>query len=152
MPGDSPIGIIYSGAFKRSMDAKNRVTIPADWLEAGKENRFFSVPNPRGEFLLVMPPAEFDRVAERIKSRTDISPADQRNAIRKFFSEAHALTTDKQGRVLLPEEHCRRTGLVNEVCVIGAHSQIEIWSGDRWQANDANATESYEKVADLIGL
>ena len=58
--------ISYAGTFERSMDAKNRVTIPAAWLNGGPDE-FHAIPHPSGDFLMVMPPEEFDSIETSIK-------------------------------------------------------------------------------------
>jgi DNA-binding transcriptional regulator/RsmH inhibitor MraZ len=73
-------------------------------------------------------------------------------AIRKFYSEAHTATTDRQGRILLSEKHCDRAGLSGEVVFAGGRSRFEIWSRDRRAAVEAGHSEAYKRVADAIGL
>ena len=58
--------ISYAGTFERSMDAKNRVTIPAAWLNGGPDE-FHAIPEPSGDCLIVMPPEEFDSIESRIE-------------------------------------------------------------------------------------
>lgn len=58
--------IIYAGTFERAIDAKHRVTIPAAWLGRG-HNEFHAIPNPVGECLIVIPPAEFNEIEARIQ-------------------------------------------------------------------------------------
>jgi len=150
MSRESPVGPIYSGAYKRSMDAKNRVTIPSDWL-TGDEPRFFAIPDSKQEFLVVMPPEEFDQIEGRIQA-SSASPQEKRAATRQFYSDAHAVTTDKQGRMLLPDEHCKRTELSGEVVIVGSRSRFEIWNSARWNEATGKQVPVYQKIADLIGL
>ena len=57
---------IFAGEFRHAMDAKNRVTIPSRWRR-GEIDEFFAIPNLKGGFLMVMPPAEFTRQAEKVE-------------------------------------------------------------------------------------
>ena len=142
---------LYSGTFERSMDAKKRVAVPAPWLTRDEGETFHIIPHPVGGYLMVMPAAEFDRWEQRIQE----SPApagEKRMAIRKFYSEAHTATTDKQGRILLSEKHCDRAGLSGEVVFAGGRSRFEIWSRERHTAMEAGHNEAYKRVADTIGL
>lgn len=150
MSRESPVGTIYSGAYKRSMDAKNRVTIPSDWLE-GEDTRFFVIPSAKAEYLVVMPPAEFDKIEGQFQA-SGRTPSEKRAAIRQFYSDAHSLTTDKQGRVLLPDEHCKRTGLNGEVMIVGSRSRFEIWSAAQWARATGEQVPVYQKIAEEIGL
>ncbi|MFY8216769.1 MAG: division/cell wall cluster transcriptional repressor MraZ, partial [Chthoniobacterales bacterium] len=113
--------------------------------------RFFAIPDTRQEFLVVMPPEEFDKIEGRIQAST-FTAQEKRVAIRQFYSDAHAVTTDKQGRMLLPDEHCKRTGLSGEVMIVGSRSRFEIWNSDRWNEATGKQVPIYQKIADLIGL
>jgi MraZ protein len=142
--------ISYAGTFERSMDAKNRVTIPASWLNGGPDD-FHAIPHPSGDFLMVMPPEEFDSIEASIKLSGE--PAtEQRKAIRHFYSQARAVGADSNGRILLPEEQCDSLMLKGDIVLVGGRSRFEIWNAKRWAAVSAAESESYLKIAEKIGL
>ena len=142
--------IIYAGTFERSMDAKNRVTIPATWLNDGADE-FHAIPHPSADFLMVMPPEEFDSIEARIKQSGE--PAtEQRKAIRHFYSRAHAVGADSNGRILLADEQCDALGLKGDVVLVGSRSRFEIWNAKRWATVSAAESASCRKVAEMIGL
>ena len=142
---------LYSGTFERSMDAKKRVAVPALWLTRAEGEVFYVIPHPSEGYLMVMPPSEFDRWEQRIQESA-VTPAEKRMAIRKFYSEAHTTTTDKQGRILLSEKHCDRAGITNEAIFVGGRSRFEIWSKRRHTDADVGQSDVYRRVADTIGL
>ncbi len=83
---------------------------------------------------------------------SEASAQEKRQAVRRFFSEAHKVTTDKQGRVLVPEAHAAAADLKGEIVFVGAGRRFEIWSKARHVADvDAN-TSIYQRVAVEIGL
>ena len=132
------------------MDAKNRVTIPASWLNGGPDD-FHAIPHPSGDFLMVMPPEEFDSIEASIKLSGE--PAtEQRKAIRHFYSQARAVGADSNGRILLPEEQCDSLMLKGDIVLVGGRSRFEIWNAKRWAAVSAAESESYLKIAEKIGL
>ncbi len=150
MPTTLPNSISYAGTFERSMDSKKRVTIPAAWLNSEVVG-FHAIPAPSGEYLMIMPPHEFDAWEERI--RASGLPQDvQRKAIRQFYSQARAVSADSNGRILLPEEQCETLMLEGEVVLVGGRSRFEIWNTKRWAAVSAEENNSYRQVAELIGL
>jgi MraZ protein len=142
---------LYSGTFERSMDAKKRVAVPAPWLTRADGEVFYVIPHPSEGYLMVMPPSEFDRWEQRIQESA-ATAAEKRMAIRKFYSEAHTTTTDKQGRILLSDKHCDRAGITNEVIFAGGRSRFEIWSKRRYTDVDVGQSDAYRRVADTIGL
>ena len=151
MSKSSPVPTVYAGEFRHAMDAKHRVTIPSRWRGQDGEE-FFAVPDPAGNFLMILPPAEFDRVKSDVEANAAISPADRRKFIRRFYALAQMVAVDKQGRVLLPEDYCRRLGLEGEVVLIGSHSRVEIWNTERWAASTAAEDEVFRRVAGEVGL
>jgi MraZ protein len=150
MPNPAPKPISYAGTFERSMDAKNRVTIPASWLDGGPDE-FHAIPHPGGDFLMVMPPEEFDSIEISIK-QSGIPSDMQRKAIRQFYSQARAVGSDSNGRILLPEEQCDALKLKGDIVLVGGRSRFEIWNAKRWAAVSAAESDSYRKVAEMIGL
>ena len=150
MSKDTQKPISYAGTFERSIDAKNRVTIPATWLNGGPDE-FHAIPGPSGDCLIVMPPAEFDAIESRIEKSGAPAP-ERRKAIRQFYGQARAVSADSNGRILLPEEQCDAVKLRGEIVLVGGRSRFEIWNAKRWTAVSAAESASYRQVAELIGL
>ena len=148
-PSSTPT--VYAGEFRHAVDAKHRVTIPSRWRGEDSEE-FFAVPDPAGNFLMILPTPEFDRVKSDVEANPAIAPADRRKFIRRFYALAQLVAVDKQGRVLLPEEYYRRLGLEGEVVLIGSHSRVEIWNPERWAAATADEDEVFRRVAGEVGL
>lgn len=142
--------IIYAGTFERTIDAKNRITIPAAWLGKGK-NEFHAIPNPVGECLIVMPPGEFNDIEARIQ-QSEATPAERRKAIRQFYSQARSVSADAQGRILFSEEQCTSLKLTGNIVLVGGRSRFEVWNAKRWAAVAEEEHASFHKVAHLIGL
>ena len=132
------------------MDAKNRVTIPAGWLNDGPDE-FHAIPAPSGDCIIVMPPEEFDAIESQIK-QSGASSADMRKAIRQFYGQARAVSADSQGRILLPEDQCEMLKLKGDIVLVGGRSRFEIWNAKRWAAISAEETSAYHQVAEMIGL
>jgi MraZ protein len=152
MNATQPAEAIYSGSFERTLDNKNRITIPASWVSQGV-SEFQVVPNhkPDEPFLIVLPPAEFARMEAKIEA-LDQPASIKRKAIRSFYSAARAVSADKQGRILLPDDYCRLAGLAGEVMLLGGKSRFEIWSSDRWRAACNDDLPVFQTIADQIGL
>ena len=142
---------IFAGEFRHAIDAKNRVTIPSRW-RSGEVDEFFAVPNQENGSLMVMPVAVTHEVAARAKSDPRFTPQDVQRFIRQFYSRAQHLTTDKQGRIVLPEEHCRQLGLKGEVVLVGSHSRFEVWSPEAWQKVREEDAPTFHHMLGVIGI
>lgn len=145
---DSNAQIIFAGEFRHALDGKNRVTIPARW-RGGDSDEFFLIPNPTKDCLTAMPPAVFQSIGEEAKER--IEPGMRQDFIRFFYAKALHTVTDKQGRLLITEEHCKQAGLRGEIILAGARDRFEIWSLSSWIKFNQSLTQ-YQEVAKLVGL
>jgi MraZ protein len=142
---------IFTGEFRHAMDAKNRVTIPSRWRR-GEIDEFFSIPNLEGGFLMVMPPREFKRLAEKVEHDESLPPAERRRFIRQFSSRAQHVTSDKQGRIVLPDEQCKLLDLRSEVVLVGNYSRFEIWSPEVWQKTTEEDAPTFSYLLGRVGI
>lgn len=152
MPKTASQPVIYAGEFRHAVDPKHRVTVPSRWRGEDEGGDFFAVPDPAGNFLMILPPVEFDRVKADVEANPAIAPSDRRKFIRRFYALARLVSLDKQGRILLPEDYCSRLGLEGEVVLIGSHSRMEIWNNQRWAAVTAEEEDAFRRVAGAVGL
>ena len=145
---------IFSGRYRHALDKKHRITIPARWRSDGGEDEFFIVPDQTNSYLLVMPPEEFRKVEETVSKNEGLKAQERREFIRWFYSSAQQCFSDKQGRLLLPEEHRKQVGLKDEdeLVIAGSLLRFEIWNSKRWDEHLAAGTSTFRKVADLVGL
>lgn len=108
------------------MDAKNRVTIPSDWLpKSGTPGIFYILPAGNGKYLNVMPEAEFARQEDELRAK--VPAADWRNVMRNIFGSARKIDPDKQGRILVPDEFCQDLGISANVSFVGVKKSFELW-------------------------
>ena len=63
----------------------------------------------------------------------DVSARDRRIFLRQLHSRAQHAASDRQGRLVLPEELCRKLGLKGEVALVGGRGRFEIWNLQRWK-------------------
>ena len=147
----SPPERFYAGEFRHSIDEKNRVTIPSRWRRDEAEE-FILLPETSHQFLLVMSPEEFARMSSTAESNLAVSARDRRVFLRQLHSRAQHAGTDRQGRLVLPEELCRKVGLKGEVALVGNRGRFEIWNLQRWKRAHEEETPTYQHVANVIGL
>ena len=141
----------YAGEFRHSLDEKNRVTIPSRWRrDQGEE--FILLPQANQQFLLVISPEDFGRMSSAVESNEGVSARDRRVFLRQLHSRAQHAISDRQGRLVLPEELCMRVGLKGEVALVGGRGRFEIWNLQRWKRAHEEETPTYEHVANVIGL
>ena len=141
----------YAGEFRHQIDDKNRITIPSRWRRNGAGEEFLIVPDPRGQCLLVMSPNEFERIGAAAQNTPAISASDARIYLRQLHSQAQHGSSDKQGRLLLPDDVCKQLGLKGEVSLVGGRGRFEIWNLQRRKAAHAEEHPTYQHVASKVG-
>jgi MraZ protein len=151
MPADSPSQTFFAGEFRHSIDEKNRITIPSRWRR-GEAEELILLPEAQHQFLLVMSPEEFSRMSAQVEADASIPPRDRRVFLRQLHSRAQHGASDKQGRLVLPEEICRQVGLKGEVALVGGRGRFEIWNSQKWKRAHEDETPTYQHVANVIGL
>ena len=140
----------FVGEFHHSLDGKKRVTIPSVWRQ-GETDRYYLIPSLSKPSLSVMPPEVFRQIGEEAKS-SSASPALYREFVSNLFAMAKFVETDKQGRLLLPEEFCLKRDLVGDTILTGANDRIEIWSPANWAKYKEQSNGAFEQIARNIGL
>jgi MraZ protein len=141
----------FAGEFRHSIDEKNRVTIPSRWRRGATEN-FIILPEPNGQFLLVMSTEEFARMSAQAESDPSITPQDRRIFSRELHSRAEHGGSDRQGRLVLPEDACKQVGLKGEIALVGGRGRFEIWNLQKWKQAHEEETPTYQHIAKMIGL
>jgi len=141
----------YAGQFRHAIDEKNRITIPSRWRRKGAEE-FILLPDSENQFLLVMAPEEFARMSAAAENNNSVAARERRVFLRQLHSRAQHGVADKQGRLVLPEDLCRKIGLKGEVALVGGRGRFEIWNLQRWKRAHEEETTTYQHVAREIGL
>ena len=141
----------YAGEFRHSIDEKNRITIPSRWRRDDAEE-FIILPEATHQFLLVMSPEEFSRMSAAAEADPKVSARDRRVFFRQLHARAQHGAADKQGRLVLPEDLCKKVGLKGEVVLVGGRGRFEIWNLPRRKKAHEEETPPYHHVANVIGL
>ena len=147
--------MIYAGTFRHRMDSKNRITIPADW-RTGETTKFYVRINSSGACIQVMPPSDFQRLKESFETLPSMTPGDRLRAVRNFAAESLVCNADRQGRMVLPDDYCKRIGCKDDgkenLVLVGSFDRFEIWSAEQWETTQRAEQSAYRNAASLLGL
>lgn len=126
----------FRGTYDHSLDAKNRLTLPARFR--GQLGEKVVLAKGTATCVTVWTPDEFDAyVAAALQGEHPLSPrADQIN--RYFQANSHEVDIDAAGRVALSPRLMAHAGLEKEVVVTGVGSRLEIWDRKAWDEYDAS--------------
>jgi len=138
---------VLVGEFDFTLDAKNRVAVPARLRTAFADGIYVTQENER--CLGGYSPEEFQRrLDEDVEVTTAGTPA-RRNVKRRLAATAVFFPElDRQGRVTLPAKHKEYAGITRDVTVIGVADHLEIWDRTAWTQYLAHLEEEADATAD----
>ena len=145
----------FIGEYYHSMDAKNRVMVPAKFREAFTEKdespEFYITRGPE-RCLLVYTPDQWNHWEETLDEITDVKnlKGSVRHYHRAVYAGARHIACDKLGRIVIPQVLADHAGLANEVVFVGVKRRMEIWSGDVWKKYQEKIFQDYEALTDQI--
>lgn len=140
---------MFKGEYYHAIDTKNRMIVPSKFRD--DLNGKFVLTKGLDGCLYGYPMEEWEILSDKLKTL----PLTNRNArafVRFFFSGAHEIEIDKQGRALIPQNLIEYAHIEKEIVSIGVLTRIEIWSREDWNDyNDSNIDfdEIAEKMQEL---
>jgi MraZ protein len=123
--------MLYTGTYELTIDAKNRLSIPASIrsaMDPEKDGtRFYLVPGNRRGTLSLYGDQYYERYSEQYHA--SLMPAQEKEDFEDlFYAMASLLDVDKQGRVVLPQRLLDFAGVGGLVTLTGARDHLSIWS------------------------
>jgi MraZ protein len=126
----------FTGAYERTIDAKNRIQIPAQFRSVmdpeAQGEAFYLCPGERRNTLSLYPERTFEERANQLRTE-QISGEDSLAFEQLYYSLASRLEMDKQGRVVLPERQLALVNLGKEITLAGASTRVDIWATREYQ-------------------
>ncbi len=129
--------MLFTGEYEHTIDAKNRLAIPADIrsrLDPAKDGEAFYVVLGPDRVLWVYPDLYFESLVESM----DQALLGDENLLeyeQLTFPLARRLEVDASGRIRLPDAILRRTNLKQQVTLIGVRDHLEIRDTEAWQVD-----------------
>ena len=135
------------GRFEHTIDAKNRMFIPAKYKET-LESSFKLTFNGLEKCIMVYSNREWEKYEE---SLTTLPPLQFADYIREVYSNTVDVQIDSQGRVVIPQFLKEQVEIEKNVIIVGVGNHIEIWSKDVFEAKRKNINMDEIKRA-MIGM
>lgn len=133
----------FVGEYFHSLDAKNRVFIPAKYREY-LSGGFVLCKSP-DKCLYIYSKEEWEEVAAQVKSLPGTE--NFRRYKRDFFKNADIVDMDKQGRFTIKAELVDYAQLTKDIVIAGSGNKFEIWNAEQYN-DDCGKTLS----ADELGI
>lgn len=122
----------FRGTFDHTLDAKNRLTVPARYRAALAEGVVLAMPVDLEPCVGVWHPEEYERYSRRaLAELPPLSP--RRTELERFFyGSSHDADLDAAGRIMVPGFLGEHAKLQKDVVVVGVGDRLELWSKDSW--------------------
>lgn len=141
---------MFIGEYRHRLDEKNRLTIPSFFRQLlEKEKKGCIITRGLDKSLFLYPLSEWQQLGKRLKNLS-INRSEVRAFLRVFFSGAHPVQPDSQGRIILPPSLKEFAGIKEKVVVIGVFNKIEIWSEEVWDNYYRQKKGIYEELTEKI--
>ena len=153
MPESAPsVPTFYNSSYRNTVDEKRRVQIPAKW-RAGETEEFVLIRWPNGVHkeacLLALPITEWMGLVQKLKAMPYSDP--KADSLRRLLGrKSDRVSTDKSGRVCLPEDMAKATEIEREAVLVGLVDRFEIWNPKRYEevtaVDEALSSEAFKLI------
>ena len=122
----------FRGTFDHTLDAKNRLTVPARYRSALADGVVLAMPVDLKPCIGVWRPEQYETYTSR--ALAELPPLSPRLAEleRFFYGSSHDTELDGAGRIMVPSFLGEHAGLAKEVVVVGAGDRMELWDRTAW--------------------
>ena len=139
----------FRGTFDHTLDAKNRLTVPAKFRAALADGVVLAKGVER--CVAMWTPVAYEaQTAAALAGRNPLSP--QARELARFFA-ANAIDTelDSAGRVMVPGFLLEHASLRKEVVVTGAGECLEVWDRAAWAEYNAALSDELPDITAAFG-
>lgn len=145
----------FFGAYAHSIDAKNRLSIPAAFRTAMDPERdgdqFYVALGRRNGTLSFFGNRRFDALFQnRHRAWGDDPLNDEYTYLQLICATAAPLEMDKQGRVVLPEQSLKLAGIGRDVMITGVFDHLDLWNRADYEAFITENVPRHTEVLDAL--
>lgn len=138
----------FLGQYEYQLDAKGRVSLPAEYRRKADGSRFVLL-QWETTHLTLFPEETWQGVQERLLEFRRSQP-DLARHLRQITARAVEVEPDKQGRILIPAWLKEAAGLDGSALLIGALDKIEVWDPERFRGLAPAEGEESEELSRVV--
>jgi MraZ protein len=136
----------FRGTFDHTLDAKNRLTVPARYRAALAEGVVLAMPTDLKPCVGVWRPEQYELYTRRAVD--ELPPLSSRlNELERFFyGSSQDADLDAAGRVMIPSFLAEHAALRKEVVVVGVGDRLELWDRNAWSEHRSTLLSGVAEV------
>jgi MraZ protein len=137
---------LFRGTFEHSLDAKNRLTMPARYRSALADGVVLAMPLDQKPCVGVWRAEEYDAYTQRrLAALEPLSP--RRAELERFFyGSSHDTELDSAGRIIVPARLSEHAQLRKEIVIVGVGERLELWSKPAWQGHQPELSSAVAQI------
>ncbi len=139
----------FRGNYEHSLDAKNRLTIPAKLREQLSGD--LVVGRSLERCAAIWTAEGFDAYTEGFLR--DLHPLSEEARSINLYFNANSFDgeLDKAGRVMVPSSLLADASIEKDVVIVGAYDHLQLWSPDAWSARQSDVVDNLNvTVANIV--
>ena len=138
----------FRGHFEYSLDAKNRLTIPAKFRASFSDGLVLA--KWLDPCVAIFTPEGFESFSDKFLPKLNPMSPEYQKLTRFLSGSSFDMDLDSGGRVTLNAVLLAHAGIEKDVVLIGAHDRLELWAREQWEQQEgALPTEVAEIARDL---
>jgi MraZ protein len=143
--------VAFRGSFDYTLDAKNRLTIPAKFRSVFADGLVVARQHDAESCLSIWRTPDFEAFTASLLEGLHPMSANAA-AINRFYNTySHDAELDGAGRIMVPANLLELTGLGKDVVVNGAGNRLEVWGREAWTAEREQVTSTIKRFTAQLG-
>ena len=130
---------IFTNQYEHTIDSKGRMFIPSKYRDMLGTTLYLGKGTDGN--LYIMTVEGWNDYVNQVLEKVPVTK--YKKVHRYLFSKVTDIQMDSQGRILIPPSYMEHAGLEGNAIIAGCGSRAEIWSPERWRAEEED-TDSEE--------
>jgi len=141
----------FSGTYEHTLDAKNRLTVPAKFRAALAGG--VTIAKGLDPCATIWITSEYHDYSSQAMANVRPMTKRERTLERFLGSASNDTELDAAGRIMVPSKILEHAGLSKEVVIVGTRRCLEVWDRSQWEAmEDELAAEARALAEDPENL
>jgi MraZ protein len=136
----------FRGTFDHTLDAKNRLTVPARYRAALAEGVVLAMPVDLKPCVGVWRPEQYETYTQRALAELPPLSPKLGEMERFFYGGSHDTELDAAGRIMVPSFLGEHAALAKDVVVVGVGDRMELWDRTAWSEHRSVLLSGVEEV------
>jgi MraZ protein len=136
--------MVFRGSFDYTLDAKNRLTVPAKVRSHFADGAVLARGLKRNVSLWV--PGEFETYSGSMLSDFHPLSDDYATLDSHLVGGSHDVDLDSAGRIAMPSRLLQYAGITKDVVLVGSTNHLQIWDRETWDARSEGLSSAVSDI------